>query len=91
MRNQIHDFMPTRTSTKVAEMQFRTLFEEVNSLVITYQELQQLGFTRDQIDKVITMTINQFKPKLEAINAAAANKELAAIDAARGSWTNEDY
>ncbi len=91
MRGQIHDFIPTRTNTKVSEMQFRTLFEEVNSLLITYQELQQLGYTRDQIDKVISMTIAAFKPKLEAINADAANAELAQIDAARGSWTNEDH
>ena len=90
MRDKIHELAPVRVKSKVAEIQFRTLFEEVNSLVATYHTMEELGYTRDQVDRAISLTIDKFKPQLEAIDESKAKAELAEIDQSRGSWTNED-
>ena len=90
MQSKIHELVPVRIQTKVVEIQFRSLYEEVNSLVISYNMMQQMGYTRAQVDAAIQLTIKAYKPKLEAIEAATAQAELASIDSNRGSWTDED-
>ena len=51
---------------------------------------RELKANVSQVDAAIQLTIKAYKPKLEAIEAATAQAELASIDSNRGSWTDED-
>jgi hypothetical protein len=92
LQHNIWSNFPLRTTQKRNELQVRKLLEHVNSILINWSEGPKLNppMTPNQRDQMMAMAISSFKPELDKINKATAQKELDQLDQVRGSWTNED-
>jgi hypothetical protein len=90
LRKQIHKSVAPRVEQKMNELRVTKLLEEVGSMLDAYQMMQKLGYTNKQMEGEIELTIEKFKPELEAITLDVAKQQLANLDKRRESWTHED-
>jgi 2C-methyl-D-erythritol 2,4-cyclodiphosphate synthase len=90
LRKEIHSLVGPRVTQKMNELKVTKLLEEVGSMLDAYQMMQKLGYTKEQMEGEIELTIEKFKPELEAITPDVAKQQLAILDKGRGSWTKED-
>jgi hypothetical protein len=94
LRDSIRDNLPRRTKQKRNELQVTKLHELVGSLFSTLtiiEEIDDVDYTKERLEKVVTKTISKYKPELAVIDDNSANTELQKLDKDRGSWTDEDH
>ena len=90
LQSDIHDSVPLRITQKVNEIQVTILQEMIGSLIDTYQILQDMGKSKEELDVAVQKHIDMFTPKYAAITPEIASAQLHTLDLARGSWINED-
>jgi hypothetical protein len=89
LRAKIKEIVPLRITQKVNELKVTKLLEEIGSMVDAYEMMQNIGYTKEQMEKYVEQTVEKFKTELDSIKPDIAKADLGKLDKARGSWSKE--
>lgn len=91
LRNAIHSCINPRINLKKATIIIGMLYEKLLVLNDSFDMMTQLGYTKDQLDKIQLNTSTLLESEVTKVTDNTAIQQLASLDQARGSWTNEDH
>jgi hypothetical protein len=92
LQEAIHTAYSLREIVKTGEMQMAKLEDSATSLVRSIEPLTKdvNSSTLEALMEIINDNINQTTKNLQSITPSEVKTQLAILDEARGSWTNED-
>lgn len=91
LRNAIHSCIKPRINLKEATIITGMLYQKLLVFKDSFYMMTQLGYTKDQLDKIQANNSSAFEAEVTKVTDNTAIQQLASLDKGRGSWTNEDH
>jgi hypothetical protein len=91
LQEATHELIPARVDLKKKTLINAQVRETLGAVMAAFNGVKKVsGITKDQLDQTSKNIIDEYHINTNLITDDTARAALAALDASRGSWTNED-